>query len=82
HSFPALRGEKHELSGIPGSPPDLRSMPSGCAFHPRCPHAFDPCKTDQPTLGAPSDRATTAADGRTTACWLHEIRPTTVGVTR
>ena len=38
-SFPALRGERRELTGIPGSPPDLRGMPSGCAFHPRCPKA-------------------------------------------
>ena len=53
HSFPALRGEKRELTGIPGSPPDLRAMPSGCAFHPRCPHAFDKCKTDLPILGIP-----------------------------
>ena len=28
------------LTGIPGSPPDLRDMPSGCRFHPRCPHCL------------------------------------------
>src|SRR5262249_50417616 len=53
HSFPALRGARRELSGIPGSPPDLRAMPSGCAFHPRCPHAFDPCSKRVPVLGIP-----------------------------
>ena len=63
HSFPALRGERRELSGIPGSPPDLRSMPSGCAFHPRCPHAFDKCKTDLPILGAPVASASLANGG-------------------
>ena len=42
-SFPALRGPRRELTGIPGSPPDLRAMPTGCAFHPRCPQAFEPC---------------------------------------
>jgi peptide/nickel transport system ATP-binding protein len=26
------------LTGIAGSPPDLRDPPSGCRFHPRCPH--------------------------------------------
>ncbi|HEY1488837.1 MAG TPA: ABC transporter ATP-binding protein, partial [Micromonosporaceae bacterium] len=82
HSFPALRGEKRELSGIPGSPPDLRGMPAGCAFHPRCPHAFEPCKTDVPILGIPVVRSAGATDNRTAACWLHEVRPTTVGVTR
>jgi len=36
-SFPALTGEKHRLTGIPGSPPDMLHPPSGCRFHPRCP---------------------------------------------
>jgi peptide/nickel transport system ATP-binding protein len=67
-SFPALRGPKRELAGIPGSPPDLRAMPSGCAFHPRCPHAFDPCSRELPVLGPPADHAGAA---RTVACWLH-----------
>jgi peptide/nickel transport system ATP-binding protein len=26
------------LTGIPGAPPDLREPPTGCRFHPRCPH--------------------------------------------
>jgi peptide/nickel transport system ATP-binding protein len=65
HSFPALRGPRRELSGIPGSPPDLRAMPSGCAFHPRCPHAFDPCAAEVPGLEAQ------AASDRSVACWLH-----------
>jgi peptide/nickel transport system ATP-binding protein len=37
-SFPPLRGPLTRLSGIPGSPPDLADPPSGCRFHPRCPH--------------------------------------------
>jgi peptide/nickel transport system ATP-binding protein len=36
-SFPALTGEKRRLTGIPGSPPDMRHPPTGCRFHPRCP---------------------------------------------
>jgi peptide/nickel transport system ATP-binding protein len=68
HSFPALRGPRRELAGIPGSPPDLRAMPAGCAFHPRCPHRFEPCDQDVPVLGVPGDDS----DGdRTVACWLH-----------
>jgi peptide/nickel transport system ATP-binding protein len=66
HSFPALRGPRRELTGIPGSPPDLRAMPTGCAFHPRCPHAFQPCTERVPTLGNPDDQP-----DRTVACWLH-----------
>jgi peptide/nickel transport system ATP-binding protein len=71
HSFPALRGPRRELTGIPGSPPDLRAMPTGCAFHPRCPKAFDPCATDLPVLGIPESRST--GQQRTVACWLHPI---------
>jgi len=37
-SFPPLSGPMQRLAGIPGSPPDLRNPPSGCRFHPRCPH--------------------------------------------
>ncbi|WP_249417074.1 ABC transporter ATP-binding protein [Streptomyces sp. TS71-3] len=49
-SFPTLGGPKRELTGITGSPPDLRRMPSGCAFHPRCPVAFEACSQRQPAL--------------------------------
>src|SRR5512140_3200597 len=40
NSFPSISGEKHKLSGIPGSPPDLVAPPTGCRFHPRCPRAI------------------------------------------
>ena len=39
-SFPPLTGVRTRLTGIPGSPPDLREPPSGCRFHPRCPHCL------------------------------------------
>jgi peptide/nickel transport system ATP-binding protein len=70
-SFPALRGERRELAGIPGSPPDLAGMPTGCSFHPRCPKAFDPCADQIPVLGRPDtpDGAT-----RSVACWLHPAK--------
>lgn len=64
-SFPALRGPRRELAGIPGSPPDLKGMPSGCSFHPRCPKAFEPCPDKIPVL-------VPARGDRTVACWLHE----------
>jgi peptide/nickel transport system ATP-binding protein len=37
-SFPPLTGPLTQLTGIPGAPPDLRDPPTGCRFHPRCPH--------------------------------------------
>ena len=67
-SFPALRGPRRELTGIPGSPPDLAGMPTGCSFHPRCPRAFEPCPTHIPVLGRPDTRDGAA---RSVACWLH-----------
>ncbi|MFF4751094.1 ABC transporter ATP-binding protein [Streptomyces sp. NPDC002514] len=63
-SFPTLGGPKRELTGITGSPPDLRRMPSGCAFHPRCPVAFEDCSVRAPVLydiGQPSRGAARAA---------------------
>jgi peptide/nickel transport system ATP-binding protein len=65
NSFPPLHGEWRRMTGIPGSPPDLRQVPAGCAFHPRCPHALDRCRTDEPTL-------LELSPGRAAACWLHE----------
>jgi len=50
HSFPTLHGPRHSLTGIAGSPPDLRSVPPGCAFHPRCAFAFAACRTIVPSL--------------------------------
>jgi oligopeptide/dipeptide ABC transporter ATP-binding protein len=42
-SFPRLRGPRVKLSGIPGSPPDLRGSLTGCPFQPRCDFATDAC---------------------------------------
>jgi peptide/nickel transport system ATP-binding protein len=39
-SFPPLSGPRVRLTGIGGSPPDLRDPPSGCRFHPRCPECL------------------------------------------
>jgi peptide/nickel transport system ATP-binding protein len=47
-SYPPLTGPRTRLSGIPGSPPDLRQPPRGCRFHPRCLH----CGPEQPRLYA------------------------------
>ena len=45
-SFPPLTGPIVPLVGIPGSPPNLALPPSGCRFHPRCPH----CTPANPAL--------------------------------
>jgi peptide/nickel transport system ATP-binding protein len=46
--------EKERLIPIKGLPPSLIFLPPGCAFAPRCPHAFDKCRVDMPEL-LPSD---------------------------
>ncbi|HTX90091.1 MAG TPA: ABC transporter ATP-binding protein [Anaerolineales bacterium] len=48
NSFPSISGSKHKLTGIPGSPPDLVSPPTGCRFHPRCPKAMAVCSQTVP----------------------------------
>ncbi|MGW5568802.1 ABC transporter ATP-binding protein [Streptomyces tendae] len=47
-SIPRLDRKGQELYAIKGLPPNLMSVPSGCAFHPRCPLARDVCRTDEP----------------------------------
>jgi peptide/nickel transport system ATP-binding protein len=63
NSFPSISGEKKRLTGIPGSPPDLVTPPSGCRFHPRCSQAMPIC-----SQAAPSTRAISA--NHTVACHL------------
>src|SRR6266576_2082945 len=46
-SMPKL-GSKEPLFAIPGHPPDLASLPSGCAFHPRCADAMPRCSLEEP----------------------------------
>ncbi len=52
NSFPSLHGARRELAGIPGSPPDLRNLPPGCPFLPRCGYGTDAC-TQVPMTLAP-----------------------------
>ena len=51
NSIPARGASATErLEPIKGSPPSLIHVPSGCAFHPRCPHAFSVCPQQEPAL--------------------------------
>jgi len=50
NAYPSVRGPKHELISIPGSPPDLVDPPSGCRFTPRCPFACEICQQEEPEL--------------------------------
>ena len=68
HSFPDLHGEKKKMLGIPGHPPDLRSLPPGCAFAPRCAYSFDTCRTVLPLLKAPESGDAT----HVVACHLYD----------
>ncbi|HWV19808.1 MAG TPA: ABC transporter ATP-binding protein [Devosia sp.] len=52
NSFPPLTGPRLRMEGIPGTPPDLRALPQGCRFAPRCPHAMDICRSVAPELRA------------------------------
>lgn len=56
-------GDKTTRRSAPGSPPSLADLPSGCPFHPRCPHAMDICREQTPPLMAPNPR-------HKVACWL------------
>jgi len=49
-SIPTVSQIHERLVPIEGSPPSLIKVPPGCAFHPRCPHRFDPCDKDVPEL--------------------------------
>lgn len=49
-AVPSLTATAEGMAPIPGAPPDLLSLPSGCAFVPRCPLAADACRDSDPAL--------------------------------
>jgi peptide/nickel transport system ATP-binding protein len=61
-SIPSIVAERENLAQIDGTMPRLDAIPAGCAFHPRCPYAFDRCKRDRPEL--------MNAGATRSACWL------------
>jgi peptide/nickel transport system ATP-binding protein len=65
NSFPSLSGPKEIVSGIPGTPPDLASPPTGCRFHPRCPR----CTPLSPVI---EPRLRELSPGHLVACHLYQ----------
>lgn len=55
-AVPTVVAGDEALSAIPGSPPDLRNLPSGCPFHPRCAYAIDRCREEDIPLEQVSPR--------------------------
>lgn len=59
---PKLSGNT-EYAGIEGTLPDYTNPPSGCRFHPRCPHAMPHCTQAPPRV--------TVSPSHQTVCWLY-----------
>jgi peptide/nickel transport system ATP-binding protein len=66
-SIPSIVDERERLTQIDGSMPRLTAVPPGCPFNPRCPRAFDRCRSERPEL--------LPAGATQAACWLHEMVP-------
>jgi peptide/nickel transport system ATP-binding protein/oligopeptide transport system ATP-binding protein len=64
-AIPRLEERRERLRAIPGQVPPATAWPAGCRFHPRCPHAWERCRVDQPPL-------LEAAAGHKARCWLVE----------
>lgn len=65
-SIPGFEGERGgELYTIQGTIPSITQLPTGCRFHPRCPHAIDKCRKEEPILRE-------VVTGQQVACWLNE----------
>lgn len=56
-------GDKSVRDSAPGSPPSLAELPTGCPFHPRCPHVKDICREKMPEYSQLSEN-------HRVACWL------------
>ena len=63
-ALPAHPDDKHERLAIAGEVPSAMDPPTGCRFHPRCPHAMARCATEQPVRKEVSP-------GHSVACHLY-----------
>jgi oligopeptide/dipeptide ABC transporter ATP-binding protein len=64
-SIPNSSAAADRLKPITGQPPSLITLPSGCAFHPRCTYVMDRCLRDEPRLVPVAESGT-----HLSACWL------------
>ncbi len=62
---PPTPGERAKRTILVSETPDAAHIPTGCRFHPRCPFAFDRCRTEEPPLFD-------VGGGQQAACWLAE----------
>jgi peptide/nickel transport system ATP-binding protein len=63
-AIPDITIDRERLHQIDGSMPRLNAIPPGCAYHPRCPRAFERCPVERPDL--------LRAGATEAACWLHD----------
>lgn len=63
---PRVDTRKRTFAPIKGEIPSPLDPPTGCAFHPRCPHALPRCKMERPLLRE-------VAPGRFSACHLNDM---------
>ncbi len=63
-AIPDIHEDREHLHQIDGAMPRLDAIPSGCAFHPRCPQSTERCRRERPDL--------MRAGPTFAACWLHE----------
>ncbi|WP_030597330.1 ABC transporter ATP-binding protein [Kitasatospora aureofaciens] len=67
-SIPRLDQKGQDLHAIKGLPPNLLSIPQGCAFNPRCDRVRDVCLTELPPLVPVADEEGAELPGRRSAC--------------
>lgn len=65
--------DKRELIAIGGQPPDSLHLPTGCAFHPRCPKAMNICARKMPALQEIRN------EKRQVRCWLEALKSANLG---
>jgi peptide/nickel transport system ATP-binding protein len=62
---PRIEARKRHFTAIRGEIPSPLAPPSGCHFHPRCPHAMPRCSQEVPLLRE-------IAPGHRSACHLND----------
>ncbi|HEX2112849.1 MAG TPA: ABC transporter ATP-binding protein [Alphaproteobacteria bacterium] len=65
--IPRLETRRRQFAPVKGEIPSPLAPPSGCHFHPRCPHAMERCRVEAPALKE-------IAPGRRSACHLNDAR--------